>query len=28
MARHCGDGGIIIAATHEALGLGNESLKL
>jgi heme exporter protein A len=28
MARHCGEGGIIIAATHEALGLGNESLKL
>ena len=28
MARHCGDGGIIIAATHDPLGLGNESLKL
>jgi heme exporter protein A len=28
MARHCGSGGIIIAATHEPLGLGNESLKL
>jgi heme exporter protein A len=28
MARHCGAGGIIIAATHESLGLGNESLKL
>jgi len=28
MARHCGNGGIIIAATHDALGLGNESLKL
>lgn len=28
MARHCGHGGIIIAATHDALGLGNESLKL
>jgi heme exporter protein A len=28
MARHCGHGGIIIAATHEPLGLGNESLKL
>jgi heme exporter protein A len=28
MARHCGDGGIIIAATHEPLGLSNESLKL
>jgi ABC-type transport system involved in cytochrome c biogenesis ATPase subunit len=28
MARHCGEGGLIIAATHEPLGLGNESLKL
>jgi heme exporter protein A len=28
MALHCGEGGIIIAATHEPLGLGNESLKL
>jgi len=28
MARHCGEGGIIVAATHEPLGLGNESLKL
>jgi heme exporter protein A len=28
MARHCGQGGIIIAATHEPLGLSNESLKL
>jgi heme exporter protein A len=28
MARHCGYGGIIIAATHDPLGLGNESLKL
>jgi heme exporter protein A len=28
MARHCGEGGIIIAATHDPLGLGNESLKL
>jgi heme exporter protein A len=28
MARHCGHGGIIIAATHEPLGLSNESLKL
>ena len=28
MLRHCGEGGIIIAATHEPLGLGNESLKL
>ncbi|HEX4634632.1 MAG TPA: heme ABC exporter ATP-binding protein CcmA [Rhizomicrobium sp.] len=28
MAQHCGAGGIIIAATHDPLGLGNESLKL
>jgi heme exporter protein A len=28
MARHCGQGGIIIAATHDPLGLSNESLKL
>jgi len=28
MARHCGDGGIIVAATHEPLGLGNEILRL
>src|SRR5882757_8536267 len=28
MARHCGEGGIIIAATHEPLGLGNETLRL
>jgi heme exporter protein A len=28
MLRHCGAGGIIIAATHDPLGLGNESLKL
>jgi heme exporter protein A len=28
MARHCGEGGIIIAATHEPLGLGNEILRL
>ncbi len=28
MARHCSAGGIIIAATHDPLGLGNESLKL
>lgn len=28
MARHCKEGGIIIAATHDPLGLGNESLKL
>lgn len=28
MARHCGQGGIVIAATHDPLGLSNESLKL
>ena len=28
MALHCGQGGIVIAATHDPLGLGNESLKL
>jgi heme exporter protein A len=28
MARHCREGGMIIAATHDPLGLGNESLKL
>ena len=28
MLRHCGEGGIIIAATHDPLELGNESLKL
>lgn len=28
MVRHCEEGGIIIAATHGPLGLGNESLKL
>jgi heme exporter protein A len=28
MALHCGAGGIIIAATHEPLGLGNEILRL
>lgn len=28
MARHCGQGGIVIAATHDPLGLGNESLRL
>ena len=28
MARHCAEGGMIIAATHGPLGLGNESLKL
>jgi heme exporter protein A len=25
---HCGQGGMVIAATHEPLGLGNESLRL
>lgn len=28
IALHCGAGGIVLAATHEPLGLGNESLKL
>src|SRR3954462_11999352 len=28
MARHCGAGGVIIAATHDPLGLGNEILRL
>jgi len=28
MALHCGQGGLIIAATHEPLGLGNTSLRL
>jgi heme exporter protein A len=28
MLQHCGAGGMIIAATHDPLGLGNESLKL
>jgi len=28
IALHCGQGGIVVAATHEPLGLGNESLKL
>jgi heme exporter protein A len=28
MTMHCGAGGIVIAATHDPLGLGNESLKL
>jgi heme exporter protein A len=28
LERHCAEGGIIIAATHDPLGLGNESLKL
>jgi len=28
IALHCGDGGIVVAATHDELGLGNEVLKL
>ena len=28
IALHCGQGGVVIAATHEPLGLSNESLKL
>jgi heme exporter protein A len=28
IALHCGQGGMVIAATHEPLGLSNESLKL
>jgi heme exporter protein A len=28
MAIHCGAGGIIIAATHDTLGLGNEILRI
>jgi heme exporter protein A len=28
MALHCGAGGLVIAATHEPLGLGNQSLTL
>lgn len=28
MVRHCGQGGIVIAATHDPLGLANESLTL
>jgi heme exporter protein A len=28
MALHCSRGGILIAATHEPLGLGNETLRL
>jgi heme exporter protein A len=28
MTLHCGQGGILIAATHEKLGLGNASLQL
>lgn len=28
MALHCGQGGMVLAATHEPLGLSNQSLKL
>jgi heme exporter protein A len=28
IAMHCGQGGMVIAATHDPLGLGNEVLKL
>ena len=28
IALHCGQGGIVLAATHEPLGLGNEVLRL
>jgi len=28
MARHCTDGGLIIAATHDVLGLDNKSIRL
>jgi heme exporter protein A len=28
MARHCEGGGIVIAATHGKLGLGNASIRL
>ena len=28
MARHCGAGGMVIAATHDPLGLGNQSVRL
>ena len=28
MALHCGNGGIVIAATHDPLGLGNASVRL
>jgi heme exporter protein A len=28
IALHCGHGGIVLAATHDPLGLGNEVLKL
>ncbi|MBV9550130.1 MAG: heme ABC exporter ATP-binding protein CcmA [Alphaproteobacteria bacterium] len=28
IALHCGEGGLVIAATHESLGLSNETLRL
>jgi heme exporter protein A len=28
MAIHCGNGGMVVAATHDPLGLGNESVTL
>ena len=28
MALHCGNGGIVVAATHDPLGLGNASVRL
>ncbi len=28
IALHCGQGGIVLAATHEPLGLGNETLRV
>lgn len=28
MARHCGAGGMVVAATHDPLGLGNASVRL
>ena len=28
MSLHCGEGGLIIAATHDPLGLGNRTVRL
>ena len=28
IALHCGQGGMVIAATHEPLGLNNETLRV
>jgi ABC-type transport system involved in cytochrome c biogenesis ATPase subunit len=28
MIEHCGQGGMVLAATHEPLGLSNPSIKL